>query len=689
MVRQAPLQEIPVQYVKGVGPARARQLARLGIDTVQDLLLSPPRRYEDRRTFVSVSQLIPGRLATVRGEVLAKSIRRIHGGRALVQVAVGDATGAIECVWFNQPYLAQQLKVGDELILYGRVEPSGRRLQLVHPELERLETQTAAEEQADEAAIHMGRIVPIYPLTSGLGQRWYRRMVHTAVNRYADQMTEVLPDELRRRQQLQPCVWAVRQLHFPDSGDTLEAARRRLVFEELFLMQVRLALRRAKLTGRTKSQCYIPDGPLTKALARRLPFQLTASQREALDEMVSDLCQPRPMLRLLQGDVGCGKTVVAASLMAVVVQSGAQVALMAPTELLAQQHARILGGYFEPLGVAVRLLSHQVSAAARAPLLRQVAAGSVGIVVGTHALLQPAVTFAKLGLVVIDEQHKFGVAQRTALVRKGAMPDVLVMTATPIPRTLALSLYGDLMCSTITELPPGRQPVRTLRYPEAERPVVYDLIREALRQGRQGYVVYPLVDAADRPGLKAATQMARHLQESVFPEFRVGLLHGQMRAAQQETVMQAFVEGRMPLMVSTVIVEVGLDVPNATIMLIEHPERFGLAQLHQLRGRVGRGTQPATCLVVTDTVDESVQQRLAAFVETTDGFRLAERDLALRGPGELLGRRQHGWQPFRIADLAKDQDLLELARQGAFTLVARDADLRAAECVGLRQRLRK
>jgi len=400
-------------------------------------------------------------------------------------------------------------------------------------------------------------------------------------------------------------------------------------------------------------------------LRRRLPFTLTSSQQQVLEELLTDLGRTAPMQRLLQGDVGCGKTIILIFLMAVAVQNGYQVALMAPTELLAEQHARVVASYLEPLGVSIGLLSQGVVLAQRTRMAELVARGKVDVVIGTHALIQRGVSFHRLALVIIDEQHKFGVIQRAHLAKKAVHPDVVVVTATPIPRTLALSLYGDLDVSTIDELPPGRQPITTRWLPESQRKDVYARVREELARGRQGYVVYPLVHEHSAAEFKAATQMAKRLQAEVFPEFRIGLLHGQMRPAQKETTMRAFAKGELRLLVSTVIVEVGLDVSNATIMVIEHPERFGLAQLHQLRGRIGRGTDPATCLVVSDASDESVRSRLAAFVETTDGFALAEKDLELRGPGELLGPRQHGWLRFRIANLARDRALLESAREEA------------------------
>jgi len=682
--RQVPLDQLSVRYVKGVGPARAERLKRLGIHTVEDALLAVPRRYEDRSHLAPIHTLRPGQLATVRGQVVSTSFRRAQGGRPIVEAAVSDSTGIISCRWFNQPYLAQQLHVGDELILYGQLEPS-HRLQLVHPEIERVDGQRG--EETGDASLHMGRIVPVYSLTEGITQRWFRRMIQTLLTQYAGQLDEVLPESLRKRHQLQPLAWSIQYIHFPESWETLQQAQWRLVFEELFLMQVRLALRRARLLARKKPQRYQPEGALTTQFLRRLPFALTHSQQQVLKELVSDLCKPSPMLRLLQGDVGCGKTVVAALLMAIAVQSGYQAALMAPTELLAEQHHGVLSAYFEPLRVKVRLMSQQIGASQRKSLLEEIGKGTVGIVVGTHALIESSVSFKNLALVVIDEQHKFGVVQRSALARKATTPDVLVMTATPIPRTLALSLYGDLTCSTITELPPGRLPIRTLLLDESQRAEAYRIIRDELRQDRQGYVVYPLIDAHNRRELKAATQMARHLQTDVFPNSRVALLHGQMRPATQQSVMRGFADGQIHLLVSTVIVEVGLDIPNATVMLIEHPEQFGLAQLHQMRGRIGRGAQPATCLLITQATDDTVRKRLSAFVETADGFRLAEHDLSLRGPGELLGKHQHGWLRFRVADLLRDQAMLELAREEAINLVASDPALARPEVAALKARL--
>ncbi len=706
-VSQVPVHERSIRYVKGVGPQRRDQLAQLGIETVEDACYYAPLRYEDRAHLVAIRDATPGAVVTIRGRVLAKSLRPIRGGprpasryrrggQTIFEAAIGDASGVLYALWFHQPYLAQQLKVDDELVLYGKVEAGSRR-QMIHPEMERVD-------DGEDSQLHMGRIVPVYSVTSGMSQRWFRRIIATILEQDAGDLDDPLPEPLRRTRGWPGLVEAVRELHFPSSWDSLPAAQERLAFEELFLLQLALAQRRAQTETKTKPQHYRLEGALTQGLRHQLPFTLTASQQRVLEELLHDLSRSAPMYRLLQGDVGCGKTIVVVFLVAVAVQSGDQVALMAPTELLAEQHARVIAEYLGPLGVTVGLLSQGVPPAERRRRAQEIAAGRLSVVIGTHALIQTSVTFKRLALVIIDEQHKFGVIQRAHLAKKAKMPDVLVLTATPIPRTLALSIYGDLAVSTITELPPGRSPIDTMWIREAQRSELYAMIRRQLAQGRQGYIVYPLVDPSTAGGmspqgssggrhkrasqeLKAATQMAKQLQTEIFPEFRVGLLHGQLSPKEKEKRMAAFAKGELHLLVSTVIVEVGLDVPNATIMVIEHPERFGLAQLHQMRGRIGRGAHPATCVFISEAQDPAVRQRLSAFAQTTDGFQLAEQDLEQRGPGQLLGRRQHGWLRFRIADLARDRALLESARQEADALIARDPELAEPTLSALRDRL--
>lgn len=677
-VSQAQLHDQSLRYLKGVGPGRMEQLARLGLRTVGELCLYPPRRYEDRAQWRPIRELTPGETATVRGRVLAKGARRVQGSRSLVEVALGDATGVLYGVWFHQPYLAQQLQVGEELILHGRVERRVR-LQLVHPELERV------GEGADHS-LHMGRIVPVYPLKADLSQRWFRQVVWTALERSRGSWPDPLPEALRASRGWPSMEEAVRRLHFPDTFEQLEQARQRLVFDELFVFQLALAQRRAATMARQKPQRYRAEGALIHGLRERLPFQLTAAQQRVLEELLGDLGRPYPMQRLLQGDVGCGKTIVMVWLLATAVQSGHQAALMVPTELLAEQHARVVSSYLQPLGVSVGRLSQGVAPAEQARCLRAIAEGRIDVAIGTHALLQQRVTFPRLALALIDEQHKFGVAQRARLAKKAQEADVLVVTATPIPRTLAMTLYGDLEVSTIGELPAGRSPITTRWMREAQRPQLYAMLQDQLALGRQAYIVYPLVHESAAE-VRAASQMAAHLQRSIFPSFRIGLLHGQMKPKDKEQTMAAFVRGELQLLVSTVIVEVGLDVPNATLMVIEHPERFGLAQLHQLRGRIGRGAHPATCVVLSDAAEPSVQQRLQAFVRARNGFELAEQDLELRGPGELTGRLQHGWLRFRLADLVRDRALLELACREARALMAVDAPLEQPHHQVLKERV--
>jgi ATP-dependent DNA helicase RecG len=676
-VSQAQIPAQSIQYQKGVGPHRARRLAGLGIITVEDACYLAPRRYEDRTQFVPIAWLKPGAEATLRARLVVHGLRRTRSRRGLVEARVQDATGTLQLIWFNAPYMERQLQAGQEYIIYGKVEER-HPLQMVHPEIEAV--------SPEEEALHAGRIVPIYPLTQGVSQRWLRRLIARLVHESAEALEESLPQALLLKHQWPAVADAVRALHAPSSWDELSRARQRLAFEELLVLQLALAQRRARMQAVHKPQHYRVAGPLTEHLLRVLPFELTAAQQRVLHELQADLLRPHPMQRLLQGDVGCGKTVVMVYLMAIAVQSGYQAAVMAPTELLAEQHARNLIKLLEPTGLAVVVLAQGISAAQRRAGLEALAQGRAAVVVGTHALLQEPVQFKNLALVVIDEQHKFGVGQRTQLAHKAEAADVLVMSATPIPRTLALSLYGDLSISTIDALPPGRQPIRTYWIQERHRQRLYQRLRQELQAGRQGYVVYPLVE--DRAGLdlKAATQMAQALQLEL-EGFRVGLLHGQMKPKEKEAAMRGFAVGEIHLLVSTVVIEVGIDVPNASIMIIEHAERFGLAQLHQLRGRIGRGQHAALCVLIGEAQSDAARQRLEAFVATADGFVLAEKDLAIRGPGELMGFAQHGWAPFRIADLVRDQAWLETAQREAEALVHADPHGLSAELEPLRRRL--
>jgi ATP-dependent DNA helicase RecG len=656
-------------------------LERLELTTVQTALDWLPRRYEDRRQLVPFRKLVVGEAQATGGTVTTVSAPPRGRSRVPLQVLFRDATGFFAGLWFNQPYLAQVFKRGQRVVLYGKVIARPRApLAMQNPEFEIVEDD-------EDASLHMGRIVPVYGLTEGLTQRPMRTLVHTIVERFAGQVTDALPEELRARRGLPPVAAAYRTIHFPESLEEAEAARRRFVFEDFLLLQIGLAIRRRR-EGTRAGHAIDPPGRLLDRLAATLPFTLTGAQQRVWREIRADLARPTPMNRLLQGDVGSGKTIVALMALLAAVEAGFQAALMAPTEILAEQHLVTVQRLVEPLGVPVALLTAGQKARQRAAMRTAVARGEAAIVVGTHALIQDPVAFERLGLAVVDEQHRFGVLQRASLRAKGAHPDVLVMTATPIPRTLALTLYGDLDVSVLDELPPGRQRITTVWRTEGKRREIYEFIGTELAAGRQAYVVYPLVEETEASDLKAATAMAERLAREVFPRYRVGLIHGRMGFEAKDGVMRAFKGHELDLLVATTVIEVGIDVPNATVMLVEHAERFGLAQLHQLRGRVGRGGDRSYCiLLAAGLLGDEAKRRLQAMCETQDGFRIAEVDLEIRGPGEFFGTRQAGLPEFRAANLLTDGRLLEEARQEALALVERDPKLTRPEHRLLREAL--
>jgi ATP-dependent DNA helicase RecG len=670
----------PLQYLKGVGPQRARQLERLGLVTVRDALNHFPRDYQDRREFVPFHKLPLGATGVVQGTVFGVAPPR-HGSRAPLQVTFRDQTGYFTALWFGRAYLAQQFKRDQRVVLYGKKAlAKDRRIVLDNPEFE-----PVGDDEL--ASIHMGRVVPVYSLTEGLFQKSMRQLLHGIVEAHAEQAPEILPDELRRRRDLLPVRAAYHAVHFPATLEDVDAARRRFAFEDFFVLQVGLAIKRRR-QAREHGRPLAPPGDLVARLLGALPFALTAAQERVWSEIRSDLGRPVPMNRLLQGDVGSGKTIVAVMALLTAVEAGAQAVLMAPTEILAEQHFRTVRALVEPLGLTVAWLSAGQRSRERQAALEALRSGTAAIGVGTHALIQDAVELQRLGLAVVDEQHRFGVLQRASLRGKGEHPHVLVMTATPIPRTLALTLYGDLDVSVLDQLPPGRTPIVTkVRY-EAQRDRIYDFIRGELRAGRQAYAVCPLVEETEASDLKAATEMADRLQAGPFGEFRVGLIHGRLGFDAKEGIMRAFKARELDLLVATTVIEVGIDVPNASVMLIEHAERFGLAQLHQLRGRVGRGAARSFCILLASgpTSDEG-RQRLAAMEATQDGFRLSEVDLQIRGPGEFFGTRQSGLPEFRTASLVTHVRLLEEARQDAAQLILRDSSLRLPEHRALREAL--
>lgn len=682
-----------IQFLKGVGPARAQMLRRLGIETIGDALALLPRRYDDRTNLKPIRSLQVGTQETFEGTILVSGSSRTGRGRRLYEMIVGDATGTMRCLWFqfHEAYMRQRYRTGQHVIVTGEVRInaySGQRKEVHHPDLELIE--------ADEhEPLHTGRMVPVYPATEGLHQKTLRTVIKRIVDEYAHQVEDCLPPALRQRLRLLEASQALREVHFPTADADLEAlnhwsseAHRRLVFEEFFLLELGLALRQRDTTIEERRIAYRGTGALADQLRTQLPFELTTAQEHVLAEIMANMRRPHPMNRLLQGDVGSGKTIVALLAMLLAIESGFQAAIMVPTEILAEQHYLTMHRLVEPLGVRVMLLTSAIKGSRRRELLETIAAGDVDLIVGTHALIQEGLEFKALGLAVIDEQHRFGVLQRATLKRKGYSPDVLVMTATPIPRTLAMTVYGDLEVSIIDELPPGRLPVITQLCYESRRGQSYELMRQVLRQGRQVYVVYPLIEESEKTDLRTATAMAEQLQREVLPEFRVGLLHGRLKSDQKEHIMRAFSTGDLEVLVSTTVIEVGVDVPNATLMLVEHAERFGLAQLHQLRGRVGRSHHQAYCLLMANfPMSEEAKQRLQTLTEHDDGFMIAERDLEIRGPGEFLGTRQSGLPELRVAHLIRDQRVLAEARREAFALVAEDPHLSRPEHEGLRQAL--
>ncbi len=673
-----PSLNIPVEAVRGIGQKRSALLRSAGVETVSDLLLRVPRRHIDRSAVAPTADLPIGVECTVVGTVV--SAGALPGKRPRFVVALHDGSGRIDCVWFGGVrFLHRAFQKGDLVAVAGKVERFGGRPQMVHPEFEIL----ASEE--DEDRLHTGRIIPLYPTTAGmkegrLDSRGLRRAVRAALDAFGGEAPDPLPEAVRAQAGLMRLTDALRQVHFPETLAAAEGARGRLAFDELLLLQAALAQarqRRLAEPGIAFSGSEALAGPLLASL----PFALTGAQRRAFAEIVSDMRRPHPMNRLLQGDVGSGKTLVALLTALVAVADGYQAAIMAPTEILAEQHLSSLQALASPLRVPVRLLVGGMRAAERRRASAEVASGEASLIVGTHALLSEDVRFHQLGLAVIDEQHRFGVFQRAALKGKGAAPDVLVMTATPIPRTLALTLYGDLDVSVLDELPPGRTPVRTAWRTADRRPAVLQFVRDEVARGRQVYLVYPLVEASEKSDLKAATEACEALRAGPLSGLRLALLHGQMKGEQKEAVMSGFKEREVDVLVSTTVIEVGVDVPNASVMVVEHAERFGLPQLHQLRGRVGRGAHASTCVLIADPPDgalsEDARARLEALARTNDGFEIAEIDLRLRGPGDAFGARQSGLPDLRIAHPVRDARLLSEARQVASRMIEADPDLSA------------
>jgi ATP-dependent DNA helicase RecG len=662
----------PVQFVKGIGPKKAEALARLGVRTAGDLLLHLPMRYEDRRAFARVADLRPGMRVSVSGEVVVAGLRRARR-LTIYEVRLDDGSGRLKAVFFNQPYLRETLPRGRKVVLFGLVEPDAagsRVLVMRSPQYELVEGD-------EHGGIHTGRLVPVYEKLGPLTVKPLRRVLAHLAAQVPASLEDPLPPELRARLGVVPRGEALRRVHLPGGEDALEPLNAfrspghvRLILEELLLFQLGLARRRSGVRAERRRAAFEVTAAARESVKRILPFPLTGAQKRVLREIADDLRSPHPMNRLVQGDVGSGKTMVALLGMVIVLENGHQAAFMAPTEILAEQHFLTLRRLLGRCPYRLELLTSAVKGKQRAAALARIASGEAQVVVGTHALIQEGVAFHRLGLAVADEQHRFGVLQREDLRRKGHDADVLVMTATPIPRTLALTAYGDLDVSVVDEKPPGRTPIRTLLRPASERREVVDLVQAAVAAGRQAYVVYPLVEESEKlEDVRAATEASQEWA-AALPGARVGLLHGRMKSAEKEEAMAAFSRGETQVLVSTTVIEVGVDVGNATVMVIEHAERFGLAQLHQLRGRVGRGAGASTCVLLAHgRLSEVARARLDVMVRTEDGFAIAERDLEIRGPGDFFGTRQWGMPAFRVAHLLRDRDLLERARVEAFRLV--------------------
>jgi ATP-dependent DNA helicase RecG len=652
-------------------------LHRLGLHRASDVLFFFPRDYEDLTDRREIDNLEEGKVQTVRGTVDEVEMRNTGPGRCVLGVLIRSGQGWLRAVWFNQPFMLERFSQGQELMLSGKPRMRGLMWEMAHPRVVPLE-ETGEEEPT-------GGVLPVYSLTEGLAQWQLRRIVRQVVEGHTELLEEVFPQTYLDAHRLWPIHRALPEIHFPSDHDCLEHARRRFVYQELFILQLALAIKRHQQQRRRDASRLEATAKIDARIRRLFPFQLTAGQEQAIADISADMALPVPMNRLLQGDVGSGKTVVAAYAMLLAVAHGCQAALMAPTEVLARQHALTLERMLAASHVRRAQLTGGLSTKQRSDLLDAIAGGEVDLVIGTHAIIQEDVRFGKLGLVVIDEQHKFGVRQRATLRQAGADPHYLVMTATPIPRSVTMTLFGDLDVSLLRDSPPGRQKINTYLTPESERDGWWKFFAEKLREGRQGYVVAPLVEESEQIDAASLDAMYEALANGPLEPFRLGLIHGRMSPEEKDAVMDDFRRGEIQVLVSTSVVEVGVDVPNATLMTIESGQRFGLAQLHQLRGRISRGRVPGFCTVFAEPQTQEAQERLDAFVSTTDGFRLAEIDFNLRGPGELFGTRQHGLPPFRIADLRRDTTLLEEARHDSKALIAADPGMSAPELAKLRR----
>ncbi|MDI6758962.1 MAG: ATP-dependent DNA helicase RecG [Candidatus Omnitrophota bacterium] len=702
----------PIRYLKGIGPKRAKIFTKLGINTVEDILYYFPRRYEDRRKFSRICELKENQIQTIKAQILSKGEQQsfYRQNFRIVKLTVGDNTGKINCVWFNQPYLKQYFKLGSTLILYGKIERYAGLLQINNPEFE-----IVCEEEANkEESLNIGRFVPVYTVTKGITQRYLRVLIKSGLDEYLPKAGDCLPYDIRARNNLLNLSMSLINIHFPENLDLQAKAYERLSFEEFFSFQAALALRKLKKKEKLGIAHQINASLLNNFIAS-LPFKLTASQEKVIDEIKTDMVKPLGMQRLLQGDVGSGKTIVATIASMAALQGGYQAVFMAPTEILAKQHYEKISSQLSVLSpsttlradderplttletnqtigsqqkiIKIGLLTSSLKNKEKERQYQEIKEGSIGLLIGTHALLEEDVKFKNLGLVIIDEQHKFGVGQRSLLPKKGVNPDVLIMTATPIPRTLAITLYGDLDLSIINELPAGRLPIKTLHFKQKDKAEAYNIAKEQLKIGKQAYVIYPVIEESYVLDIAGAKKMSQELKSGEFKEFGLGLIHGRLKQEEQDEIILKFKNKELDILVSTTILEVGIDIPGVTCMIIENAERFGLSQLHQLRGRIGRGKDESFCVLISDDLTPEAEARTKAMLKYSDGFRIAEEDLKIRGPGEFFGSRQSGLWELKIGNPLTQMHLLKRAREEAIKLVSLDPHLTARQNILLKQRL--
>ncbi len=670
----------PVKYLKGVGPRWEKLLEKFNIARIGDIFYHIPRLYIDRSTISNIEDTRLGEKATILGEVITFESRRTRKRMEIQTALVRDeADGMIFLKWFKQPYLKKLIKKGSTIMASGEISVYKGR-QMVHPDFEIMTDE-------ETKRLHTGRIVPFYPLTEGMSQKRLRKIIDNGITLYLDYLEETLPESLIAAEKLLPLKEAILNIHRPEAFSDIARGKERLIFEELFYFEMLLALRRKRLKAQTSHVMPAKKGVLIRKFMDLIPFQLTKDQENVVKEIRDDFLTGCPMHRMLQGDVGSGKTVVAIIISLMIIESGYQVAFMAPTEILAEQHSLSMGGILSSISISNELLIGSVKTKEKERIYESLKKGTTDIIFGTHALIEDVVSFKNLGLVIVDEQHRFGVMQRAKLLEKAETPHFLVMTATPIPRSLSMTLYGDMDISTLREMPPGRKEIVTRLTGERNRAKIYKFIREKVDKGEQCFIIYPLVEESEKVDLKAATEMYEHLKDKVFEDIGVGLLHGRMKTDEKEAVMHAFRKKEIMVLVSTTVIEVGIDMPNATIIVIEHPERFGLAQLHQMRGRVGRGDKKSYCILLSPyKLSEEAEERLKTIEATRDGFKIAEKDLEIRGPGEFFGTRQHGLPDLRFSNLITDQPILQRARKRAFETINDDPQLLKEENKRVRER---